>query len=39
MDDGAVYEISFAGAPEGTYAYVCTPHEMVGMLATLTVAR
>jgi plastocyanin len=38
-DDGAVYEISFAGAPEGTYAYVCTPHEMVGMRATLTVTR
>jgi plastocyanin len=39
MEDGAAYEISFAGAPEGTYAYLCTPHEMMGMQATLTVAR
>jgi plastocyanin len=39
MDDGATYEISFAGAPEGTYAYLCTPHEMMGMQATLIVAR
>jgi plastocyanin len=39
MDDGASYEISFAGAPEGTYAYLCTPHEMMGMQATLIVAR
>lgn len=31
------YEISFAGAPAGTYAYFCTPHEMLGMVAELTV--
>ncbi|MEX0691937.1 MAG: plastocyanin/azurin family copper-binding protein [Gemmatimonadales bacterium] len=35
----AVYEISFAGAPTGTYNYFCTPHEMVGMVATLTITQ
>jgi plastocyanin len=39
FEDGEVYEISFVGAPEGRYPYVCTPHEMIGMRATLTVAR
>ncbi len=33
----AVYEISFADAPVGEYGYVCTPHVMLGMTATLTV--
>jgi len=33
------YEISFAGAPVGTYAYFCTPHEMLGMKATLTIQQ
>jgi plastocyanin len=32
-----VYEISFAGAPAGVYDYTCTPHELLGMNATLTV--
>jgi plastocyanin len=31
------YEIVFAGAPPGTYDYYCTPHEMLGMKAQLTV--
>ncbi len=37
MAPNAVYEISFEGAPEGEYPYVCTPHEMLGMVATLTI--
>jgi plastocyanin len=32
-----VYEVSFAGAPAGTYAYFCTPHEALGMKGTITV--
>lgn len=32
-----VFEITFAGAPTGTYNYYCTPHEALGMKATLTV--
>jgi len=37
MAPNAVYEVSFEGAPVGEYAYVCTPHEMLGMAATLTI--
>ncbi len=37
MAPDAVYEISFEGAPVGEYPYVCTPHEMLGMVATLTI--
>jgi plastocyanin len=33
----ATYEIDFTGAPVGEYHYVCTPHEMLGMVATLTI--
>lgn len=33
----AVYEVSFADAPAGTYDYFCTPHQMLGMTAQLTV--
>ena len=36
-DPLATYEVSFAGAPAGTYTYVCQPHEPLGMVATLTV--
>lgn len=32
-----VYEIRFDGAPAGRYEYYCTPHEMLGMTASLTV--
>ena len=35
----AVYEITFDGAPVGVYDYFCTPHEMLGMKARLTVVR
>jgi len=37
FEPNAGYEISFDGAPPGTYDYVCTPHEMLGMIARLTV--
>lgn len=37
MAPDAVYEISFEGAPVGEYFYVCTPHEMLEMVATLTI--
>ncbi len=33
----AIYEISFEGAPTGEYQYTCTPHELLGMNATLTI--
>ena len=36
-DSLAAYEISFAGAPAGSYTYTCLPHELLGMTATLTV--
>jgi plastocyanin len=36
---GVVYEVSFAGAPTGQCDYFCTPHEMLGMVATLTVEQ
>lgn len=34
---GESYEISFAGAPAGTYKYHCTPHVPFGMHGTITV--
>ncbi len=37
IQPNAAYEISFAGAPAGVYSYTCTPHELLGMNATLTV--
>ncbi len=37
MAPNSAYEISFAGAPVGEYYYVCTPHELLQMVATLTV--
>lgn len=33
------FEITFTGAPRGTYGYFCTPHEALGMKATLTVEQ
>jgi len=39
FEPNAAYEISFVGAPVGTYEYFCTPHEMLGMNAQLTVSR
>ena len=37
MAPNAVYEIDFTGAPAGEYPYVCTPHELLGMVAALTI--
>ena len=37
IQPGDTYEITFAGAPTGSYGYFCTPHEALGMKATLTV--
>jgi plastocyanin len=31
-------EIAFVGVPAGEYGYYCTPHEALGMVATLTIA-
>ena len=38
LQKGATYDLAIDGrvAP-GEYAFVCTPHEMMGMKATLTV--
>jgi plastocyanin len=36
---GQTYEVSFADMPPGVYGYYCTPHEMLGMKAQLTVVR
>jgi len=33
----AVYTISFAGAPAGTYDMFCLPHQALGMTARITV--
>jgi len=39
MEDGAAYEITIDERfMAGEYAYVCTPHEFLGMKAMLTVA-
>lgn len=31
------YVVSFANVPTGTYGYICTPHQMMGMKGTITV--
>ncbi|HEY2806846.1 MAG TPA: plastocyanin/azurin family copper-binding protein [Gemmatimonadales bacterium] len=31
------YRVSFAGAPVGTYAYYCLPHQALGMTGVITV--
>jgi len=36
-DSLAAYQVSFAGAPAGTYDYFCLPHEALGMKASLTI--
>ena len=38
-DSLATYEITFAGAPTGTYNYYCIPHEALGMKARLTIEQ
>jgi plastocyanin len=35
--EGEVYEVSFVGAPPGSYTYACQPHEMLGMTAMIAV--
>lgn len=37
MNPGESYEITFLGAPTGSYGYFCLPHEALGMKATLTI--
>ncbi len=37
IQENQAYEMIFAGAPTGTYDYFCTPHEMLGMKASLTI--
>jgi plastocyanin len=37
MQPNETFEITFVDAPTGTYNYYCTPHEALGMKATLTV--
>ncbi len=32
-------EITFTGVPTGEYVYYCTPHEALGMVATLTIQQ
>jgi len=39
FEPDAAYEISFVGAPAGSYAYFCTPHELLDMKAELVVSR
>lgn len=37
IQENQAYEMIFASAPTGTYDYFCTPHEMLGMKASLTI--
>ena len=37
MQPNEEYTVSFAGLPAGTYNYVCTPHEMMGMTGSIVV--
>ena len=37
VEPNAVYTVSFAGAPAGTYKLYCLPHTAMGMKATITV--
>lgn len=37
LKTGDAYVVSFAGAPAGRYRYYCTPHLMLGMVATIVV--
>lgn len=37
LKTGDTYVVSFAGAPAGRYRYYCTPHLMLGMVATIVV--
>jgi plastocyanin len=37
VQPNAVYSVSFAGAPAGTYEVVCLPHQALNMKMTVTV--
>ena len=37
MQPNETYTISFAGIKPGEYPFVCTPHEMMGMVGSVTV--
>ena len=37
LDDGETYTISFAKIPPGRYAYVCRPHQTMGMTGVVIV--
>ncbi|MDP3775144.1 MAG: plastocyanin/azurin family copper-binding protein [Gemmatimonadales bacterium] len=39
MQPNQVYRINFAGAPQGTYDYMCLPHQALGMKATIIVGQ
>lgn len=39
VEPEATYTIDFTGAPVGDYGYYCMPHEVVGMVASLTVVE
>ena len=39
VEPEAAYTIDFTGAPVGDYGYYCMPHEVVGMVASLTVVE
>jgi plastocyanin len=37
LDEGETYTVSFAKIPAGRYAYVCRPHQTMGMTGTVIV--
>ena len=37
MQPNEEYTVSFAGVPPGTYNYICTPHQAMGMKGSITV--
>jgi plastocyanin len=37
MQPNEDYTVSFAGVPAGSYNYICTPHQAMGMKGTITV--
>jgi plastocyanin len=39
INPNETYTVSFAGVPEGTYKYYCTPHLAMGMVAKITVQK
>lgn len=37
LSENEQYIVSFANVPRGTYGYICTPHQMVGMKGSIEV--